>query len=90
MIRCGELIPLVRYFYFILEVSGINKNELMVNEEIRAEQVRLIGDDGSLVGTCHQKEAPIAYQKNLDMVMIALAAKSAGMQNYYGLQQIRI
>lgn len=47
----------------------------MVNEEIRAEQVRLIGDDGSLVGILSSKEAlQIAYQKNLDMVMIAPAA----------------
>lgn len=75
MIRVWRIGFSVRYFYFILEVSGINKNELMVNEEIRAEQVRLIGDDGSLVGILSSKEAlQIAYQKNLDMVMIAPAA----------------
>ena len=66
----------VRYFYIILEVSVINKNELMVNEEIRENEVRLIDDDGSIVGIMSSKEAlQVAYQKNLDMVMIAPTAK---------------
>lgn len=59
-----------------MEVSVINKNELMVNEEIRETEVRLIDDDGTILGIMSSKEAlQIAYQKNLDMVMIAPTAK---------------
>lgn len=66
----------VRRFYIILEVSVINKNELMVNEEIKDNEVRLIDEDGSIVGILSSKDAiQIAYQKNLDLVMIAPTAK---------------
>ncbi len=77
MSRCGESGNAVRcFFYIILEVSVINKNELMVNEEIRETEVRLIDDDGTILGIMSSKEAlQIAYQKNLDMVMIAPTAK---------------
>ncbi len=48
----------------------------MVNEEIRENEVRLIDEDGSLVGIMSSDKAlEIAYQKNLDMVLIAPAAK---------------
>lgn len=72
---CGESLlgsPLL----FILEVSVINKNDLMVNEEINEAEVRLIDDEGALIGIVSSKEAlQIAYQKNLDLVMIAPTAK---------------
>ena len=72
---CGESVlgsPLL----FILEVSVINKNDLMVNEEINEAEVRLIDDEGALIGIVSSKEAlQIAYQKNLDLVMIAPTAK---------------
>ena len=48
----------------------------MVNEEIKENEVRLIDTDGSIVGIMSSKEAlQVAYQKNLDMVMIAPTAK---------------
>lgn len=63
-------------FYTILEVSVINKNELMVNEEIKEDEIRLIDEDGSIIGIMSSKEAVhIAYQKNLDVVMLAPTAK---------------
>lgn len=47
----------------------------MVNEEIKENEIRLIDDDGSLVGMLSSKEAlQIAYQKNMDLVMIAPGA----------------
>ncbi len=74
--RCGESGSRFAIFILFLEVSVINKNELMVNEEIRENEVRLIDDDGSIVGIMSSKEAlQVAYQKNLDMVMIAPTAK---------------
>ena len=58
--------------YFNVEVSVINKNELMINDEIRDKEVRLIDEDGNPIGIVSAKEAQqIAYQKNLDLVKIA-------------------
>ena len=75
MIRCGESELDSLFLYHFLEVSVINKNELMVNEEIKENEIRLIDDDGSLVGMLSSKEAlQIAYQKNMDLVMIAPGA----------------
>lgn len=57
-------------------MSVINKNELMVNEEIKEAEVRLIDNEGGLIGIMSSDEAlKIAYQKNLDMVLIAPTAK---------------
>lgn len=50
----------------------INKNELLINEEIRHREVRLIDTDGTMLGIVPIKEAlAIANQKNLDLVEIA-------------------
>lgn len=48
----------------------------MVNEEIKEAEVRLIDEDGGIVGLMSSKEAlQVAYERNLDMVMIAPTAK---------------
>jgi translation initiation factor IF-3 len=61
--------------YFSLlysEVSIISKNELMINEEIRDKEVRLIDADGTMLGIMVSKEAQkLANSKNLDLVKIA-------------------
>lgn len=76
LFKCVANRYLIRHFYFILEVSVINKNDLMVNEEINEAEVRLIDDEGALIGIVSSNEAlQIAYQKNLDLVMIAPTAK---------------
>lgn len=55
-----------------MEVFCINKNELLINEEIRHREVRLIDTDGTMLGIVPIKEAlAIANQKNLDLVEIA-------------------
>ena len=57
---------------FILEVSVISKNDLMINEEIRDREVRVIGSDGEPIGIMSPTAAlEIAYSKNLDLVKIA-------------------
>jgi len=54
-------------------VFSINKNELMINEQIRDKEVRLIDTDGTMLGIMSSKEAQkIANAKNLDLVKIAL------------------
>jgi len=54
------------------EVFFINKNELMINEQIRDKEVRLIDADGSMLGVMTSKDAQkLANTKNLDLVKIA-------------------
>lgn len=44
----------------------------MINEEIRAKEIRVVDSDGSQLGIMSSKEAQkIASQKDLDLVMIA-------------------
>ena len=53
-------------------MSAISKNELMINEEIRDREVRLVDETGKALGIVSSKEAlKIAYEKNLDLVKIA-------------------
>ncbi len=47
-------------------------SKFLVNNEIRAEQVRLIDEYGKMLGIFPSREAlKIAYEKNLDLVLIA-------------------
>lgn len=50
----------------------ISKNELMINEEIRDKEIRVIDADGSMIGIMTAKDAQkLANSKNLDLVKIA-------------------
>lgn len=56
----------------ITEVSVISKNELMINEDIRDKEVRLIDADGTMIGVTAIKDAQeLANSQNLDLVKIA-------------------
>lgn len=51
-------------------------NDLMINEQIRDKEVRLIGADGEQIGIVAGKEAlRMATEKSLDLVKIAPQAK---------------
>lgn len=51
-------------------------NELMINEQIRDKEVRLIGQEGEQLGIVSLKEAQqLANEKNLDLVKIAPQGK---------------
>jgi len=51
---------------------AISNKELLINEEIRDKEVRVIDADGSQLGIISSKEAlRIAAEKNLDLVKIA-------------------
>jgi len=55
-----------------MEVLDISKKDLLVNEEIKDKEVRLVGDDGSQLGVLPLSRAlQIAEEKNLDLVKIA-------------------
>ena len=51
---------------------NISNKELLINEEIRDKEVRVIDSDGSQLGILSSKDAlKIATEKNLDLVKIA-------------------
>lgn len=65
---------LVCALFFYLEVFHIaaNTKELLINEQIRAKEVRVIDADGSQLGILATRKAlDIAYDKGLDLVEIA-------------------
>ena len=57
-----------------MEVPTIS--ELMINEQIRDKEVRVIGEDGEQLGIMSAKEAlKLAQEADLDLVKIAPTAK---------------
>ena len=55
-----------------MEVLTISKQELLINEEIREKEIRVIDSDGSQLGILSSKDAlKMAIEKNLDLVKIA-------------------
>ena len=61
-------------FYFIYgwRCSAISAKELQINEEIRAKEVRIVGEGGEQVGVMSTSAAlSMAYEKDLDLVLIA-------------------
>ena len=59
-----------------MEVSPIANQDYLINEEINAPEVRLIGDDGEQLGIMSAAEAlRIAEEKEMDLVMIAAGGK---------------
>lgn len=55
-------------------MKTISKNYLL-NDEIREKEIRVIGDDGSMLGILSSRDAlKIAEEKELDLVMISPAA----------------
>ena len=61
--------------FYALEVSVIGKDDLLINEEIRAKEVRLIDEDGNALGIVALEEAlRVAAGKDLDLVNIAPTA----------------
>ena len=66
----------VSWTTFLLEVAPIANQDYLINEEIKAPEVRLIGDDGEQLGIMSAEEAlRIAEDKELDLVMIAAGGK---------------
>ncbi|MDA5108351.1 MULTISPECIES: translation initiation factor IF-3 [Brevibacillus] len=57
-------------------MASISKDQLLVNEAIRAREVRLIGPDGNQLGVVPLREAlRIAQEADLDLVNVAPTAK---------------
>lgn len=63
-------------FLHLREVCVIAKEELLINEEIKAETVRLVGANGTMVGIVSLEEALKEAEKaNLDLVNISPKAE---------------
>ncbi len=66
----------LRTIFYFLEVLAISTKELQINEEIRAKEVRIIGDNGEQLGVLQTSAAlAMAYEKDLDLVLIAPTAE---------------
>ena len=64
----------VRFFYVIWRCTVIS--ELMINEQIRDKEIRLVGSNGEQLGIMSAKEAlKLAAEAELDLVKIAPNAK---------------
>ena len=73
---------------FFLEVCIISYQDLMINDEIRDREVRLIDEDGSQLGVVELATAQrIAEERSLDLVKIAPQGNPAGLQDH-GLRKI--
>ena len=74
-LSCGKLLRTIFYFTGSAgtEVSAISAGkDLLINEEIREKEVRVIGDNGETLGLMSAAAAiKIAYDRGLDLVLIA-------------------
>ena len=57
---------------YLEEVLFISRNKLSINEEIKDKEIRLIDDEGNMLGILPLAKAQeLANSKNLDLVKIA-------------------
>lgn len=68
----GTIRSAPHFFYLKTEVSNISVKELLINEDIRDKEVRVVGADGTQLGIMPTREAlALAIDANLDLVKIA-------------------
>ena len=73
---CGVFLRAIFYFAkhrLELEVPSISATkDMLINEDIREKEVRVIGDDGETLGLMSSNAAlKVAYDRGLDLVLIA-------------------
>ena len=69
---CGASLKVTALFLLFWRCLTIAKQELLINDEIREKEVRVIDSDGAQLGIISLKDAlAIAAEKNLDLVEIA-------------------
>ncbi len=62
--------------HFFIIYGGVTINDLMINEQIRDREVRLIGSDGEQLGIMSSREAlKLAQDADLDLVKVSPNAK---------------
>lgn len=68
----GQFLPTI----FILHLGVSIISDLMINEQIRDKEIRLIGENGEQIGIMSARDAmKLAKEANLDLVKIAPQAK---------------
>ena len=76
MCRWMLVIHLQFVYRLFHEMEGTTISDLMINEQIRDKEVRVIGEDGEQLGIMSSKEAQqLADDAGLDLVKIAPTAK---------------
>ena len=69
----------LRTFFSLTTFGGvfsISAKELMINEEIKLKEVRVIGDEGEAIGIMSSEEAlKLAYDRGYDLVLMAPQAQ---------------
>lgn len=64
------------YFFPFSEVFCISTKDMLINGEIKAKEVRLVGADGEALGIFPLKDAlNMAYDNDLDLVLMAPTAQ---------------
>lgn len=59
-------------FYFFTEVLTIATKDMLINDDIRAKEIRVVGEQGEQLGIMSSDSArKMAYDSGLDIVMIA-------------------
>ena len=74
IVERGEGVPRAQFILFesVLEVFRISSKDLLINEEIRDKEVRLVGTQGEQLGIVPLATAQnMAIEKNMDLVKIA-------------------
>lgn len=73
--RSGQVLAFRTIFIF-RRCTAISAKELLINEDIRANEVRVIGTDGEPVGIMNTHNAlQMAYDRGLDLVLMAPQAQ---------------
>ena len=71
---CGKNVS-PHFFNLFWRCLAISTKDLLINDDIKLAQVRVVGDDGEVFGIMSADEArEIAYDRGLDLVLIAPTA----------------
>ena len=76
---CGESLSSHDFFCCSAKIGGvfnISAKELLINEEIKAKEVRVIGVEGDAIGVMSPEAAlKLAYEQGYDLVLMAPQAQ---------------
>ena len=66
---------LLHALFFYRRCRKISTKDLLINDDIKAKEVRLVGEDGQQLGIMSLNEAKdYAYSRNLDLVLMSATA----------------
>ena len=84
-VLCAEIL-FAQFFLLFCKNGGvfsISAKELMINEEIKAKEVRVVGVEGEAIGIMSSDDAlKLAYDKGYDLVLMAPQAQPPVCRKY--------